>query len=381
MCTAFAAYHSYAAEPKPDAGGFRSEWRRLPMDDLERLLVLFADAHGVSGYEGAVAELLAAELRPLVDEVTIDSMGNVIGVRHGEGPGVMLAAHMDEIGLMVKYIDEQGFLRFVPLGGWFDQMLLGQRVLVHGRKDALVGVIGTKPPHIMDEEDRKKPTKMKDMFIDIGATSAENAAELGVEIGTPVTMKRALAPLANGLVTGKCLDDRAGVAMMVSALRRLRDREVKATIYAVGTVQEEVGLKGARTSAYGLAPDVALVAEVTIPGDHPGVTKDQRHVTIGKGPVITVVDADGRGVIVPKRVVDWLRTAADESGIPYQLDVASGGTTDATAIHLTRTGIPSGVISAPTRYIHSPIEVLSLNDLDKASALMAEAVLSACRFF
>jgi putative aminopeptidase FrvX len=196
-----------------------------------------------------------------------------------------------------------------------------------------------------------------------------------------VTMERALAPLANDLVTGKCFDDRAGLAMMVSALQRLQGNEVKATVYAVGTVQEEVGLKGARTSSWGIDPDVALVAEVTIPGDHPGVTKDQRHVAIGKGAVITVVDADGRGVIVPKRLIDWLRATADSASLPYQLDVASGGTTDATAIHLTRTGVPSGVISVATRYIHSPIEVLSLTDLDQAAELMAQAVLSVDRFF
>jgi putative aminopeptidase FrvX len=350
------------------------------MEEIGRLLALFADAHGVSGYEGDVADLLAAELRPLVDDVTVDGMGNVIGVRRGEGPAIMLAAHMDEIGLMVKYIDEQGFLRFVPIGGWFDQMLLGQRVVVHGRCGRLTGVIGGKPPHIMDEEDRKKPAKIKDLFIDVGATDAEDAAKLGVEIGCTVTMERALTPLANGLVTGKCFDDRAGMAMVVRALQRLQGQEVKATVYAVGTVQEEVGLKGARTSAYGLDADVALVSETTIPGDHPGVTKDQRHVALGKGPVITVVDADGRGVIVPKRVVDWLRGAADEASVPYQLDVGSGGTTDASAIHLTRTGIPTGVISVATRYIHSPIEVLSLADLDQGAELIARAVLSAHRY-
>ena len=358
----------------------REDGRLLVMEEIGRLLTLFADTHGVSGYEGDVAELLVAELRPLMDDVTIDGMGNVVSVRHGEGPAIMLAAHMDEIGLMVKYVDEQGFLRFVPLGGWFDQMLLGQRVVVHGRDGRLTGVIGAKPPHIMEEEDRKKPVKIKDMFIDIGARDPEDATRLGVEIGSTVTMERALAPLANGLVTGKCFDDRAGVAMMVRAMQRLQGHEVKATVYAVGTVQEEVGLKGARTSAFGLEVDVALVSETTIPGDHPGVTKEQRHVALGKGPVITVVDADGRGVIVPKRVVDWLRGTADEASLPYQLDVASGGTTDATAIHLTRTGIPSGVISVATRYIHSPIEVLSLADLDQGAELIAQAVLSAHRY-
>lgn len=347
------------------------------MDEIRRLLTLFADAHGVSGYEGHIGTLLAQELESLVDEVKTDAMGNVVGTRRGDGPAVMIAAHMDEIGFMVKYIDEQGFLRFVPLGGWYDQMVLGQRVVVHGRSGRLTGVIGSKPPHIMDEEERKKIVKIKDMFIDVGASDAEDAAKLGVEIGSPVTVERSMAPLAHDLVTGKSFDDRAGLVTLVSALQKLKGKDVHATIYAVGTVQEEVGLKGARVSAFGLEPDAALVTDVTIPGDHPGVTKEQRHVALGKGPVITVVDADGRGVMVPPRIVDWLRASADAGSLPYQLDVGSGGTTDATSIHLTKTGIPTGVISVPTRYIHSPIEVLSIADVDQAAELIAQALLSA----
>lgn len=350
------------------------------MDELKQLLATFADAHGVSGYEGDVSSLLARALEPLVDRVSIDTMGNVIGTRDGDGPTIMIAAHMDEIGAMVKYIDDKGFLRFVPLGGWYDQMLLGQRVFIHTETGRVTGVIGSKPPHIMDEEDRKKPVRIKEMFIDIGATSADDAAALGVEIGSPVTIDRTLTILANDYVTGKAFDDRAGIVMMIAALQRLKDLDVPATIHAVGTVQEEVGLKGARTSAFGLDPDVAIVAEVTIPGDHPGVTKEQRHIEIGKGPVITIADADGRGVMVPPRVVNWLRRTGDRAGIAYQLDVGSGGTTDATGIHLTKTGIPAGVVSVCTRYIHSPIEVLSLSDLDQSAELIAQAVLSAAEF-
>ncbi len=347
------------------------------MKEILRLLALFADAHGVSGHEGAVASLLAAELEPLVDQVATDGMGNVVGTRAGAGPSIMIAAHIDEIGFMVKYIDDNGFLRFVPLGGWFDQMALGQRVFVHGAEGPVTGVIGAKPPHIMDEEDRKKVVKMKDMFIDVGATDAENAAALGIEIGSPVTLDRTMAPLANDLVTGKSFDDRAGVVMMILAMQRLKGKKIKATVHAVGTVQEEVGLKGARTSAFSLDPDAAIISEVGIPGDHPGVTKEQRHVETGKGPILTVVDADGRGVIVPKKILTWLRSSADAAKVPYQLDVGSGGTTDATAIHLSKKGVPSGVVSVATRYIHSPIEVLSLKDIDQGADLLVQAVLSA----
>jgi len=247
------------------------------MADITQLLTTFSEASGVSGREGAIRDLVAHELAKVTDEVRVDNFGNVVGVRRGTGPKVMIAAHMDEIGLMAKYIDEQGFLRFIPLGGWYDQVLLGQRVVVHGTKGPLYGVVGSKPPHIMDEEERKKPVKIKDMFIDVGARDADDAAALGVEIGSVITIDRKVAPLGNDLVTGKSFDDRAGVVMMVAALELLAGEEVAATIQAVGTVQEEVGLKGARTSAFDLDPDVALISEVTIPGDHPGVTKERRH--------------------------------------------------------------------------------------------------------
>ena len=220
------------------------------MKDLAALLAKFSNAHGLSGYEDAVASLLVEELTPLADEVRIDPMGNVIATRAGEGPVVMVAAHMDEIGLMVKYIESDGFLRFVPIGGWFDQTLLSQRVFVHARDGKMLsGVVGCKPPHLMEEDERKKPVKSKDMFIDIGATTLADAQEMGVDIGSPVSPDRGFARLGNGFVTGKALDNRAGMAMMVAAMGLLKGRKLKATVHAVGTVQEEVGLKGARTSA------------------------------------------------------------------------------------------------------------------------------------
>ncbi|MBC7293952.1 MAG: M42 family metallopeptidase, partial [Thermoleophilia bacterium] len=342
-------------------------------NDIASLLARFSDAHGLAGYEDEVADLLQSELAPYVDEVQRDILGNVIATRRGEGPEVMIAAHIDEIGLMVTHIEEEGFLRVVPVGGWFDQMLLGQRVIVHTRDGKrLPGVVGSRPPHIMDEEERKKVVKLKTMFVDFGARSVADAEKLGVEVGSPITIDRHLVNLANGFVTGKALDNRAGVVMMVAALRRLASKKVKATVYAVGTVQEEVGLKGARTSAYGLSPDVAIATDVTITGDHPGVTRAEAHPVAGAGPVITVLDAGGRGLIAPRPVLRWLRAAAERAAIPYQLEAGGGGTTDATAIHLTKAGIPTGVISVPTRYIHSPVEVVSLDDLEKGAELVAE---------
>lgn len=352
------------------------------MKDLAALLTMFSDAHGLSGYEDDVAALLRREIEPLVDEVRTDKMGNVIGIRSGEGPVIMVAAHMDEIGLMVSHIDDDGYLRVVSVGGWFDQTILSQRVMIYtldGKR--IPGVVGSRPPHLMDAEERKKMVKLKDMFVDCGASSQANAAEMGVEIGAPITIDRELRRMGDDFVTGKALDNRAGVVMMISALQRLKGRPVKATIQAVGTVQEEVGLKGARTSAYGLSPDVAIATDVTIPGDHPGVSKNECHVCAGKGPSITILDAGGRGVIASRPVVKWLRESAERESIPHQLSVGDGGNTDATAINITKAGIPCSVIAVPARYIHSPVEVLSLRDLDNGAALIAAAIERAHEYF
>jgi endoglucanase len=352
------------------------------MSEIGALLQKFSDAHGVSGFEDSVAELVRKEMEPLVDEVRTDKMGNVIGIRKGDGPKVMVAAHMDEIGFAVSHIDDEGFLRVISVGGFFDQIVLGQRVIVHGQGGRqLTGVIGARPIHLMDPEERKKMIKVKDMFIDVGANNAADAAEMGVEIGSPITMDRQFARLGNDFVTGKALDNRAGVAMLISALQQLKGRPVKATIMAVATVQEEVGLKGARTSAFGLEPDVAIATDVTIPGDHPGVGKNECHVCTGQGPSITIMDAGGRGIIAPRPVVKWLRESADMDSIPYQLMVGDGGNTDATVISITRAGIPCSVISCPTRYIHSPVEVLSLRDLENGAALIASAIIKAHEYF
>ena len=352
------------------------------MNDTAALLKKFSDAHGLSGYEDEVGALLKAEMEPLVDSVTIDVMGNVIGIRNGEGPTIMIAAHIDEIGAMVSHIDGEGFLKIVPVGGWSDQTILGQRVVIHtadGRK--LAGVVGARPPHVMDAEDRKKLIKIKDMFVDCGATSAEDANAMGITIGSVITIDRELCALGNDFVTGKALDNRAGVVMMLLALKLLQGKTVKATVQAVGTVQEEVGLKGARTCAYGLEPDVAIATDVTIPGDNPGVSRSESPVAAGKGPSITIIDAAGRGVISPRPVIRWLRESGDKASIAYQLQVGNGGNTDATAISITRSGIPTGVVTVPTRYIHSPVEVLSLRDIEQGAALVAAAIESAHLYF
>ncbi len=349
------------------------------MSRLKGLLEKLSNAHGVSGYESNIRQIIEDEVRPYVDDIRTDRMGNLIATKYGASPGLMLAAHMDEIGLMVKYVDEKGFIYFTTTGGWFDQTLLNQRMILHTEKGDIYGVIGSKPPHAMKEEDRKKPVKTEDMFIDAGASSREDAEKMGAIAGTPITSDMEFRSLANDMVTGKALDDRGGCAVLIEALRQMKD--VKATVYAVFTVQEEVGLKGGKTSAFGLNPDVALVSEVTFTGDHPGIEKKDSALEIGKGPAITVSDAEGRGIIVPEKVLRWLKEAAKADNIPYQLKVGAAGQTDASMIHLSREGIPTGVISTPSRYIHTPVTVLSMSDLEKSAHLIVKAVESVDRFF
>jgi len=338
---------------------------------VKELLKKLSDAHGLSSYEGSIREIIRSELAGHVDEFTEDAMGNLVAIRRGDDFKVMVASHMDEIGQMVQYIDENGFLRFVPIGGWFAPVLYTQRVILHGKKGPVTGVIGAKPPHLLSTEERKKEIKMEDFFIDIGATSAEEVADLGVEIGTPITTDRTFTELANNRVTGKAMDNRVGVALLIKTLKETTSPH---TIYGVFTVQEELGLKGAKVSAFTLDPDCAIATDVTIPGDHPGVTKKEASPEMGKGPVLVLVSAQGRGLMADWKLADWLRAAADEAEIPYQLEVGTGGNTDATIIHLVRGGIPSIPLSIPARYIHSPVEVVDIGDIEAGVNLLLAAL-------
>ncbi len=338
---------------------------------VKELLRKLSDAHGVSGCEGSIRDIIRAEVAGSVDEIREDSMGNLIAVKRGDDFSIMLAAHMDEIGLMVQYIDEKGFIRVVPIGGWFGPVLYTQRVILHGKNGPVMGVLGAKPPHMLKEEERKKEIKIEDMFVDVGAASEDEVKSLGIEIGTPITIDREFTDLAGNRVTGKALDNRVGVAMLIRALQRM---ESPHTVYAVFTVQEEVGLKGAKVSAYSLNPDCAIATDVTIPGDHPGIEKKDASVEMGRGPVVSIVNASGRGLISDPRMVAWLRETAARKKIPCQVEVGTGGNTDATIIHLERGGIPSVPLSIAARYIHSPVEVVDIGDIEAAINLLVEAL-------
>lgn len=337
------------------------------VENLEKL----SNACGVTGREQEVADLMKKLMKPYVDEVTQDKLGNVIGIKKGKknAPKVMLAAHMDEIGLLVKTITKEGFLQFTKIGGIDDRLLLAQKVIVHTEKGPLHGIIGSKPPHIQKEEERKKVLTYDELFVDIGAENQEQAKKMGVQIGDVIAFDVKFAKIGNDTVIGKAFDDRVACAIIIEVLKQLKKTEC--TVYAVGTVQEEVGLRGATTSAFGIDPDFAIALDVTIAGDTPGVKENEAPVKMRKGPSLTIADA---GLIVHPKVLRFFISVAEELKIPYQLETGLPGSTDAARIALTRSGVPSGVISVPTRYIHSPTSMLSLTDVENAAKLTTAIV-------
>ncbi|MEM2320241.1 MAG: M42 family metallopeptidase, partial [Candidatus Bathyarchaeia archaeon] len=335
-------------------------------------------ACGVAGREEEVKSLVKDLLRPYVDEIKEDKLGNVIGVKWGgeNALKVMLAAHMDEIGLLVKTISKEGFIQFAKMGGIDDRILLAQKVIVHTEKGALHGIVGSKPPHIQKEEERKKVMAYDELFIDIGAESQEEAKKMGVKVGDPISFDIKFTRAGKDAVIGKAFDDRVGCAVMIETMKQLEN--VKCTVYAVGTVQEELGLRGAATAAFGIYPDVGIALDVTVAGDVPGVKEIEAPVKMRKGPSITVADY---GLVTHPKVLRLLVDVAEENNIPYQLEAGLQGSTDAARISLTKEGVPSGVISIPTRYIHSPASLVSIKDLNDAVKLTVEAIKRIPKYF
>ncbi len=340
------------------------------MDPTEKLLQDLTEAHGVPGYEAPVRAVVRKYLESL-GPISQDKIGSVICQVQGssESPRVMLAGHMDEIGFMVKHITEEGFLRFLPLGGWFDQVLLGQRVVVKTRQGDVVGVIGAKPPHLLPADERGKVVEKKTMYIDIGATSQAEVEAAGVRPGDPVVPRADFVPLLNGRTyLSKAFDDRIGVAMVISTLQLLQNRQHPNTIFGVATVQEEVGVRGATTSVRAVNPDVAIVLEADIAGDVPGIKPEESSVKLGKGPTVLLYDTR---MIPNLKLRDLILDTAQEAGIPVQTSAIEGGATDGSAIHLHSTGVPTVVISIPARHIHSHSSIIAREDYDQGVKLIA----------
>ena len=342
--------------------------------NLEKL----SNACGVTGREEQVRNLMIQLMTPYADEIQVDKMENVVAIKKGKtkAPKIMLAAHMDEVGLMVKTITKDGFIQFSKMGGIDDRILPAQKVTIYTKKGQLPGIIGSKPPHIQKEEERKKILAYDDLFIDIGAENKEDAAGMGIAIGDPVAFDIKYVKLGNDAVMGKAFDNRAGCIMMVETLKLLMRTDC--TVCAVGTVQEEVGLRGAATAAFGVDPDLAIALDVTIAGDVPGVREFDTSVKMGKGPTLTISDS---GLITHPKVLRWLIETAEEEKIPFQIESGLLGSTDAARISITRQGIPSGNISIATRYIHSPVGMLSLKDIENGAKLTAAAIKNATKYF
>lgn len=336
------------------------------MDVNFPLLKRLCETPGIPGREDALRAVVIEELRPLVDSVEVDVMGNVIGRRRGDAAcRVMLAAHMDEIGFMVKYVDDKGFLRLQPLGGFDPRVLVAQRVWVHGCSgERLRGVLSlsTKPIHLLDR-DEIKPPKVEELFVDVGLP-ADRVKEL-VEVGDAVTMDRTVEQ-AGDCIVGKTMDDRAGVFVMIEALRATR--ATSAEVIAVATVQEEVGLRGATTAAYHLEPHVAVALDVTLAVDTPGGQDQDRVTRLGEGPAIKLMDSSS---ISHPRLVRHLRDIATREGIPYQLEILPRGGTDAGAMQRSRGGVPTITLSVPTRYVHTVNEMVHERDLAQSIQLLA----------
>jgi endoglucanase len=330
------------------------------------LLRKLSNAYGPPGYEDEVRDLLREELEDCADETKVDKLGNVIFWHRGKKgkPLIMLAAHTDEVGFLVRHIEDQGYLR-IHAWGVVPNLLPGQRLLFRGKKGDLKGVVGTKPPHIMSEEERKKPVVLDDLFVDIGTCTREEAERRGAYVGMTGVFDVEFTDLGDGYVRGKALDDRAGCFVMAEVFKSLKGSPLN--VVAVGTVQEEVGLRGSKTAAYQVDPDYGLAIEGTFAVDMPGMAPHMVPAALRKGPVVTIADAS---VIAHPTVFKTIVEAAEAEKIPYQFKKIPSGGTDAGSIHLTKGGIPSGTIAVPCRYIHGPAAITSTEDIENTIRLV-----------
>jgi putative aminopeptidase FrvX len=327
---------------------------------MKPLIQKLVETQGPSGYEAQIRSVVQEEVTPLADEVRVDALGNLIaqkGKGSAEGIKLMLAAHIDEIGVMVTQVDENGFLRFTTLGGVRPYTCIGGRVkFLNGAS----GVIYMEPLDDMT----KQPT-FEQLYIDLGSPAKQDSP---VQIGDVGTFERPFLDLGKRLVA-KSMDDRIGAAVLVETLRQVK--ETPHQLYFVFSTQEEVGLRGATTAAFGIDPDLGLSVDVTATGDTPRRTKVRMEVSLGNGPAIKVRDG---GMLADRRVVDWMIGGAEKLGMPYQLEILEGGTTDARAMQINRAGVPAGCLSIPCRYVHSPSEMVDYDDVQNAVRLLVELV-------
>jgi len=344
------------------------------LDETLTMLKDLTDARGIPGNEREVREVMKQYIAPYADEISTDGLGSLIAKKVGKegGPKIMIAGHLDEVGFMITQIDDKGFLRFQTVGGWWGQVMLAQRVTIVTRKGDVTGIIGSKPPHILSAEARKKPIEIKDMFIDIGASSREEAQEWGVRPGDMVVPYFEFTVMNNEkMLLAKAWDNRIGCAIAIDVLKQLQGVDHPNVVYGVGAVQEEVGLRGAKTATFKIEPDIGFAVDVGIAGDTPGISEKEAMSKMGKGPQVVVYDAS---MVAHKGLRDFVTDTADELNIPYQFESIPGGGTDAGSIHLTRNGVPALAITIATRYIHSHAAMLHRDDYENAVKLIVEVI-------
>ena len=345
------------------------------------------NSFGPTGFEREPARIVKEYVEKYSDEISTDRLGSLLFTKKGKSkePVVLLPGHIDEVGFMVSSINKLGYLTFNPLGGWFDQVLLGQRVKVRTSKGTILGIIAAKPPHLLPSDERSKVVKKEKMFVDIGASNEEEAKEMGVRIGNPIMPDSSFSMLkkkvfrdgkrkgTDVIAIGKAFDDRIGTFIAAEVIRTLKEKKIEHpnTVVGAATTQEEVGLRGARTTAYVVKPDVCLTLEVDIAGDVPGIEESEAPTKMGLGPSITTYDSS---MIPNQELLEFVLQTADRAKVPYQLSQIARGGTDAGIIHISNAGCPSLVIGVPTRHIHSHAGLLSLSDAENAVKLLVEVM-------
>jgi putative aminopeptidase FrvX len=345
----------------------------LPKDRLQRLVEELSDASSPSGFEGQVRAILERELRAAGVEISTDGLGSVIGILRGptEGPRIMLAAHMDEVGAVVRYVTPEGMVKFQLLGGWLDQALVDQRWTILTAKGPIPAISGLRSVHVTPQEERSRVTSREDVFLDVGAASKEEAEALGIRPGDAIAPSSPFAALAGGRYVGKAMDDRLGCVMLLETLRTLKEQGIKTpnTIYFVGTVQEEIGLRGAHTAVEAVKPDLGISLEAGIAADHPGGHPDWAQERLGAGPVIYLADA---AMLVNLKLRDLFQRVAKDNNIPLQTEVTNGGAEDSAELQRYGAGRPSINFAVATRYLHSHNSMIQRSDLDQAITLLVK---------
>lgn len=344
------------------------------MDQLTQMMKRLSEVDGVPGFEKEVRAEMEGLLRPLSDEIMKDRLGSIVGVKRGQadGPRILVAGHMDEIGFIVSHVTPKGFIKFQQLGGWWPHSVLSQRVKIKTERGDVVGIVGAKAPHVITAEERGKVMKLEDMYIDIGASSPEEVREMGVYPGDPIVPAAEFFTMKEGrLWVGKALDNRSGCALAVEVLNRLQNESHPNVVYAGATVQEEVGLRGAATLAELVKPDIALAIDVGVSMDTPGLESLQIPCDMDKGPMVVLLDAS---MVPHPGLRNLVLNTARELQIPVQTEITMGGGTDGGRFHMNGIGCPSIALGFATRYIHTHSAIMSRRDFEQTAELVTEVI-------